>query len=591
MSNEFVSHVRIREEQARLLYRFAPLTLFGAAGLSAGTAATLAYDQGWSLLGWWLTFVLVALLLRAADHYLIGARDLLRYARRASVHSAVLGVCWGAIAPMLLPGADLLTMTTVTISAVGVLAGATICTAIWFPAFVAFTCPVIVLLAFGVARVDEQYAYLAIVGLGYGGLNLLFGAGIARVQRATLLTQIENEMLVDRLGRAKERVEAASHAKSRFFAAASHDLRQPAHAVQLYLDLLAEDPQQTDAMIDRIRHALSSLDQQLDGILDIAQLDAAVEKVELSAFDGVPWLSQIVERHQPHAQVKGLKLDIDTPTSLGVHSDARLLERIIDNLLSNALRYTESGTIFCLLEQTATDVTLVIRDTGIGIASAEQERVFEEFYQVGNPGRERDQGLGLGLAIVRRLCERLEIPLRLRSAPNEGTTVSLQLKKAALPQSADNGQAAQDSSLAGLRVLLIENDQLVAEATRQLFDSWGCVVRVAGNGTDAIAASADGFDVAIADQRLGPDESGIEVLHELARRGCPGLLVTGDTSAEALKVFDASGLPILHKPVRAAALKAAVSTIIRKASDLAAAGDQPPGDGDFDAVGAITNAE
>ncbi|MEM7219795.1 MAG: hybrid sensor histidine kinase/response regulator [Pseudomonadota bacterium] len=583
-------------EQARLLHRYAPLTLFGASGLSIGTAVTLAIDNGWRLLGWWLAIVLALLLGRTLDHYLIGARDLVRYARRATWHAAALGVAWGAIAPLLLPDADLLTMTSLTISAVGVLAGATVCTAIWYPAFVAFTLPLSVLLAYGITQVGSDYAYLALVGLGYGGLNLLFGLGIARVQRASLRTQIENESLLGQVRTEKERAEAANRAKSRFFAAASHDLRQPVHAVQLYLDLLTEDAQQTAGLVGRIRRALGSLNEQLDGILDIAQLDAAVEAVEAAPFDAASWLRDIAERHRPQAHSQSLRLVVDAPETLGVHTDPRLLERVLDNLLSNALRYTESGSVRCTLAPNAAGVSLQVQDTGIGIAIQDQDRVFDEFYQVDNPGREREQGLGLGLAIVKRLCARLDIAMRLHSAPGAGTTVSLQLESATLQRPERTNQPDPSGTLWGWRVLLIENDALVADASRALFDSWGCETRVATNALEAEAACALGVDVAVADQRLGNDETGVAILQRLAQFACPGLLVTGDTSVETLAALKESGFPVLHKPLDAATFKAALLSVPRYSPNRAenSSGervDQSPSRSHSNTVRAVADAE
>ncbi len=244
--------------------------------------------------------------------------------------------------------------------------------------------------------------------------------------------RLENEDLVRRLAAARDTAEAGSQAKSRFLAAASHDLRQPLHALMLQIGLLEADPRAPEApeIVHETGVLTRSLAKLLDSLLDISKLDAGVVTVDLRPIHLHRLLGGLVRAHEPQAAARGLRLRLECPVEAAVRSDPLLLERVLRNLLDNALKYTECGEIAIVATPEGDEVTLAVRDTGHGIPAAAQPRVFEEFFQADVGVAQREQGLGLGLSIVQRLAVLLGMPLDLQSEEGRGTTVTLRLPRA-----------------------------------------------------------------------------------------------------------------------------------------------------------------
>jgi signal transduction histidine kinase/ActR/RegA family two-component response regulator len=364
----------------------------------------------------------------------------------------------------------------------------------------------------------------------------------------------------------KEEAERANQAKSHFLAAASHDLRQPIHALGMFVTRLTQLPHddQTGQLIRSLEASVVAMQNLLDGLLDVSRLEAQAVHVNKEAFALATLFDQLGHDLAQTAFDRGLRLRI-RPTSLWVRSDATLLYRMLLNLVGNALRYTERGGVLVAARPViGTElVQLQVWDTGIGIAPEHQTAVFSEFYQVANAARDRSKGLGLGLNIVQRTAALLDHPLTLVSRLGRGTCFSLTLPVVAAranPPAEALTERSGANDLLGVPVLVIEDDVLVRQALVGLLVAWGLRVSEAQGLTQAQEHLDTGLRPAliISDYRLQEGCHGIEVVQLLrAHLGSdvPACLMSGDTDPALIQAAMAAGLTLLHKPVRPAKLR------------------------------------
>ncbi|MGE5546294.1 MAG: MASE4 domain-containing protein [Solirubrobacterales bacterium] len=368
---------------------------------------------------------------------------------------------------------------------------------------------------------------------------------------------------------AKEEAERANRAKSHFLAAASHDLRQPVQSLFFFHEILAAKLKSHPAapVLAPMQAALGALKSLLDGLLDISRLHAGTVEVDLSVFPVSMLLQRLVAEHAPQAEAQGIALRV-IPSSAWVRSDMAQLERILRNLVDNALKYTHAGGAVLLGCRHAGDsLRILVVDTGPGIPADRQEAVFEEFIQLGNPERDRAKGLGLGLAIVRHLARLLGHEVGLVSQVGHGTTFSVTVplarprrEKGPLPVSVSARPAA------GL-ALVVDDEALILLGMRSMLETWGWEVLAAECGAEAMrlmAGSSRAPDVIIADYRLRGDETGVKVirdLHGVCGVTIPAVVLTGDTSPDRMAECANSGFQLLHKPVDAAALHSALERV------------------------------
>ena len=390
---------------------------------------------------------------------------------------------------------------------------------------------------------------------------------IARPDEIGALTAAFNRLL-ERLGDQskeltlqKEHAEAATLAKSRFLAAASHDLRQPMHALNLYLGALDhfELPSAARPVMASARECAQTMDEMFRALLDISRLDASVMRPDISTFAMAPLLEKIKNNYVQQARAKGLSLRV-APCSAHVTSDPELLERVLSNLVSNAVRYTERGKILLGCRRTEKGLRIGVYDTGIGIAADEQRLIFEEFYQVGNAGRDRAQGLGLGLAIVQRLASLLQAPVALTSQPGRGTVFSIEVRRGhatpAVPPPAISAFRRHDGGFKGALIAVIDDELLIQEATALVLRQWGCEVVTAASGAEIIERLSlcnRAPDAIVCDHRLRGAETGVDVIAALRvefNSEIPAILITGDTSPLRMKSFETMDIPVLNKPLQ-----------------------------------------
>ncbi|WP_376989753.1 ATP-binding protein [Azospirillum rugosum] len=373
------------------------------------------------------------------------------------------------------------------------------------------------------------------------------------------------------LRRAKDQAERANRAKSRFLAAASHDLRQPVQSLFFFATALSDQMRRQPtgyATVEAMQQALEALKRLLDGLLDISKLDAGVVKPVPTVLALQPVFDRLAAEYRPQAARKGLDLRI-VATGLHVRSDAMLLERILRNLLDNALRYTPGGRILLGARRCGGEVRVTVCDSGIGVPPERRDEIFEEFTQIGNPERDRERGLGLGLAIVRRLSALLEHPLTLRSELGRGSAFTVAVPRAEappLPAPAPKASLPRDPERPTL-VLVIDDEVIILMGLRAMLEGWGYEVIAATAEEEAIGLlEKDGRrpDLVLADYRLRQGKTGPEALravHAHFNAAIPSIILTGDTAPERIVEAQRSGFSILHKPVSAHHLRKVVGEV------------------------------
>lgn len=376
----------------------------------------------------------------------------------------------------------------------------------------------------------------------------------ARILHNDALTRLRNEDLVRELHEKHAQAEAANAAKTRFFAAASHDLRQPLQAMGLYLSVLqprAGERKDDADTLAHMRQCMTALDQILESLLDLSRIDSGQLTPARRAFPLQPLLDQLAGMYRAVARQKGLQLRVRR-TSAWVNTDPVLLERALSNLLANALRYTSQGGVLLAARRRGEGWRVCVVDTGVGIPEDARESIYEEFVQLGNPERDPERGYGLGLATVRRIAALLQHPVHLRSRVGRGSGFMLDVP-AAEPGQARVAEGLPDPSmqLQG-RVLVVEDNALVRDALVRQLGGWGLDVQAVNTGEAAQAAiAAAAFDAVLSDWRLPGTVDGIAVLRQ-ARQSQPqlklALLITGEDSALLSQLK--TEFPVLRKPLR-----------------------------------------
>ncbi len=363
------------------------------------------------------------------------------------------------------------------------------------------------------------------------------------------------------LRRAHGEAERASRAKSRFLAAASHDLRQPLQAINMFVAVLKGSVQDRESLelVGSIQESLRATDDLLDALLEVSRLDAGVLQPRQREIAIADLMEHLENEFTSLATAKGLRLRT-VVSSVLVRTDPALLGRILRNLMSNAIRYTESGRILLGCRRRGESLRIEVWDTGIGIPEDKCSAIFEEFYQVGNPARDRTQGLGLGLAIVDRMARLLGYPVLVRSRPGKGSVFAVSVPIAG--ESADRPGAVTTSApaagagmLAGTLIVAIDDEPVQLRAMEQLFRHWGCDVIAAASTPEALTRIVElnrTPDVIVADYRLRDRMTGVEAIRTLRAglgRTVPGVILTGDTEPARLREAAESGFELMHKPV------------------------------------------
>ena len=542
----------------------------------------------------WLAAILVnqawrGALARAYRRAEPGVADAARWGAYWAAGSTLAGALWGAAAVAMFPALPSYQALFI-VCQFGVILGGLNLTAVYKPSFYGFVLAALVPLIVRVA-VEGDRVHLFTAGvLGVVLVFVLaFGRQVNGVLTQSLAMRYEN---VDLIGELKAQTEAAlaaraaaetaSRAKSQFLAAASHDLRQPLHAMGLFAAALAakvHDPE-VRPLVTSIRTSVEALEELFAQLLDLSRLDAGALQPAPAVVALEPLFARLAADFTPQAAAAGLVLRI-VPTRMAVDTDPVLLERILRNLVANAVRYTRAGGVVLGARRRGGTVRIDVIDSGVGIAESDRARVFDEFVQLAAAPRHHagGRGMGLGLAIVRRLATLCGHRIELASTPGRGSRFSISVPRTTLRGRAGASlralrapYAAATRTLAGRRIVVVDDDPAVVAAMRALFASWKAVAAGgadAGSALAALAASAgsagSAVDLIVADLRLADGKSGIDAIAQLRSalgRGIPALVVSGDTSDAAQAEVQAAGVELLLKPVVAAALKDAAEAAL-----------------------------
>lgn len=427
---------------------------------------------------------------------------------------------------------------------------------------------------------SSQGVVMAFALLGMGLVVAKACERSAEAFRESLRMRFENADLVRKLAQEKRSAEEANAAKSRFLAAASHDLRQPLHALLVFSTLLHKTrTPQTAELIEHIRSAAGSLDKLFAGLLDLSKLETGGIAAQMQAVNVTAILAELVKEYRGPCEDKGIAMEFEGPVQW-VLSDPFLLERVLRNLIDNAVKYTARGTVLVRVEEGLSQCIVSVTDTGEGIAPEMQARIFEEYFQADNPARDLSKGSGLGLAIVKRLCGLMDTPLEMSSEPGRGSCFTLVLQQAPIDDAIGatgqaSGPAVPRGALAGRAVWVVEDNELVRLATRKALADMGCDVSDWPALPDDVERLPAPHAV-IADYRLGEHVNGLQVARRLRQRwpGLPIAIMTGDPSIDKDAIASIEGLILLRKPVLPALLERWLHEVGRPAQAGAAAPDQ-----------------
>jgi signal transduction histidine kinase len=382
-------------------------------------------------------------------------------------------------------------------------------------------------------------------------------------ERTAELTRLNAE-----LAKAKERADEANRGKTRFIAAASHDILQPLNAARLFTSSLVDRQGGADQgqLVRNIDASLEAVEEIFNALLDISRLDAGVMKPELSVFRIDSLLNALALEFAPMAREKGLELKV-VPCSLGVRSDRKLLRRVLQNLVSNAIKYTAEGRVLMGCRRlSGGQLRIEIHDTGPGVPDSKRKLIFREFERLDHDSTTAP-GLGLGLSIVDRIARMLKHSVGLRSRLGKGSifTIALPGQEAAPDRVlAVRPQPAGDGRLVGLTVLVIDNEPSILKGMESLLGGWGCNVLLARTSREALALwqqNDAGVDLILADYHLDR-EDGLDVVATLRGHGgryVPAILITADRSRQVQDLALAHHMQCLRKPLRPAALRAAIN--------------------------------
>lgn len=566
----------LREQVALLRHNF-PMTLLASLATALGTLWVMArVAEPQAITVWLVSHALVVagvyLTLRSIAPFTDPAQQA---ARKLIACMSAMGLSWGSLGYVVLywgtPESVIYAIgiiSTVSSGALGL--GAPL-----YRAYVTYlTCAIGgVMMAVALAGGPVMWPALFLTGVYYA-LTGMQARTADRATRRSIALKLENDRLVSQLRAESQRALAAQEAaekadrdKSRFLAAASHDLRQPLHAMGLFLESLQRSPL-NDHQLTVLGHAHAASGaaaEMLTTLLDYSRLEAGVVKVRPDAFAVQPLLTALEQEFGVQADTAGLVYRT-RETSAAAFADRSLVGLVMHNFISNALRYTAKGGVLIACRTRGKRLALEVWDTGPGIPRSQWDNIFKEFHQLGNPERDRRKGLGLGLAIVQRLAREMNTSVEVLSQPGRGSVFRLWLDRWQGALEDDTAPAPDTVSLVGLKVLAIDDDEAVRLGMQSLLHSWGCQCITAESSADALECLEDITpDIIITDFRLRHEETGKQVLQALRAylgTSVPAIIMTGDTSPQRLRDAQSTSALLLHKPVSTGQLRDAMVQLI-----------------------------
>ena len=606
----------IKAEQVGLIYKQGPLFWVGAAA-TACVIALFGYsnDSGHQHL-WWLVVVMIGAAVRLWLLFLYNRRDpsvvadvkVKDWGRRFALSSTLSGLLWGSWPFWFYSSAntDFLMMITALIAAmVAVLANSG---SVYLPAFVCFALPLcLTSVLFLVLSEVEMLVWTGWLLCLFFFVNLALALRNNHQHRELLVARYRNNQLLGQLDKKKRVAEKAVLQKNRFITTASHDLRQPLHALTLLIAALGRSPLSSKqrSILDDVRKSNRALNEHFNVILDLSRLESDSIDVLEQRFSLVNVLNALVGEFQSEARAKDLQLRLELRVVDAVFvTDRILLERILRNLLSNAIKFTQHGEIVVsLIDMPCGGFELHVQDSGEGIAQDDIAHIFDEYRRVSSTG----SGLGLGLSIVHHLCRLLTIRVSVDSTLGQGTCFTLSVPQTLVastqpeenkqPAFADNGHAKQQQGVESdqlqteivatdlsnpsvefddLRVLVIDDDEDILTACQHLFESYAATVMLAKNARVAVdwlagtGTTKPMPDVILCDYHLSEDITAFDTIARVRERcghDVPVCIISGDTSAQVVSDVTAAGFPLLLKPMDEDALVACIASLTNTLSE------------------------
>lgn len=580
---------KIRAEQIRSVYLNAPSTTLGNLMAAACLLWVLWGDIAVAIQLVWLAVMTLNQLIRIYYYRLYlntnpDAADAPYWGRLYIITTTAGALLWGIAGVLFYVPESLSHQTYLCMMLIGVASVSMQALSIYVPAFYPFI--LLTLLPFIIRSMAGGTPHELALAIPTGVVlftGLAFGRRTNLLGYESIRRRFENLELIVALRRQREiaekarlQAEAANRSKTQFFAAASHDLRQPLHAMGLFAAALTEkvnDPEVLN-VVGSINASVDALEGLFNELLDISKIDAGVIRAEPTDFAINRVLDRLRLEFTPAAAQRNLHLKI-MPSSLIVHSDPMLTERVLRNLVSNAVRYTESGGIVVGCRRRGSAVRLEVWDTGVGIPQDQREKIFEEFYQIGNPERSSRKGLGLGLSIVRRLTNLLGTDIELASSQGRGSVFRFELKRGrseAATAAVASGDMRASLDLRGRLIVVIDDEGSIVEGMRVLLNGWGAEVIGSTTGMDVLERVHQAGrlpDLIIADYRLSDGYTGTAVVEKLRNEldpEIPAILVTGSTTPDRLEEAKAHGLHLLVKPVLPAKLRSLINYKLKRAA-------------------------
>ena len=563
----------LRQEQIKMLYSYWPSIVYGSFCIVIIVSIILWPIADKTMLVGWVVVNLILIAFRRNDlkqyaNATVEHQDA-NHGQAASIfrlYSLANGILWGLV-PVLFFHTDIEYFSLILVIHGGYVAASMAATAGYDQrSFYAFLVPSTTLFILGtLLNGGKPYWPHALLLSFYPFVITGFALKFNRSMREQLELRIENAELMANLREQRDRAEQAMLAKNRFLAAASHDLRQPVHALGLFVGSLephlnASEPRKIIAKIKQTNAALSSL---FHGLLDISKLDANVVEnaPQHIKLDGI--FEEVLSEYIELARQKSIQLDVELPSTHTVYVDPALFGRIIRNLFGNAVNHTDNGSVRLSVKPASSEYWSVqVIDTGKGIPENELENIFSEYHQLENPERDRQKGLGLGLAIVRRLCLLMNLQLKVESTLASGSTFTLLVPAGDSEKIKQVEKSSYDENnhIGCKNVIVIDDETDILKGMEIVLNSWGCVTTIADSGNAAMSALDvnEPPEIIIADFRLRNNESGLDVIQAIRdefNTEIPAVLITGDTAPERLQQAAEASVQVLHKPVKPEELK------------------------------------
>jgi two-component system, sensor histidine kinase len=575
MKAEDPHQLTILREQTKLLFEHLPFVLYGVMASSTGLVAVLWHTgQGTALLLWLLAvYMLTGLRWWVRRHFnKLGAHFDPQYWIRVAIQfTAASGILWG-LAGVMFFSTNPMVLMALSIFLAAMVAGAVSSHACHTPAYVAFALPAsLPFIALCLWQKTPFFAILATVALVFVLINIHYGRNLQNMVIQSIRLRFQNAELIGELTLQKRVAEQASVAKTRFLAAASHDLRQPVQAIELLVDALGEDlaNHPSRGLLDRIQEAGHGLRNLLNALLDSAKINAAAITAKPRHIQLAPLLKRICNELATQAQHKGLDIRV-AKTKACVYTDPALLELILRNYVENAIKYTPEGRVLIGCRKQGGQIRIEVHDTGIGIPASAQETVFQEFYQLGNPERDKAKGLGLGLYIAHSLGKLLNHDIGVNSTVGKGSMFYVTVPQGSASHLMDEPsrmQAGGKTPLTGKTVLLIDDDDLVRASVTEMLNRWQCSTIAAEDAETALRilmARGRMPDAIVADYRLRNKSTGVQAIQSLQAQlgNVPAVILTGDTAPSRIQEARNSGFLILHKPLSGVQLRSTLSELM-----------------------------